>query len=679
MTQRSLTALRIGNFKAFADIQRIPLKPITLIFGPNSAGKSSLIQSIAFAHQAQLGRNLRGGSALDVHFTEIGGKSIDLGGFRQFVHQRKANRRVTWGVEIAVDSLGGRLRELLQEVKQLAVTVTIGIELDDQDRAKPGAAPRVESFEISADGKELLSGSARRGGIDNTVMRIDRLASAHAVWQRVTRAIVTAYTTASAMVSDDTAAVNNAIADVLPTLNVYCARLLPHLVLPRETTDRPDARLGDLIPVSRGNRAEDLALAVRTWLPSVLNDLLGGIARAASTELEEVKYLGPVRDRPPRHVGDPDRSDANWAAGGGFAWDTLAHDADVRERVNQWLQGHPGKTGQDLLRNGIEQERHKLRNAAGGSPEAEQGATRPAWMKTPYRLVVERYISDSEIQKAVAAELYQEDETLEERRAALTADLARVYADLNADDANDRAEWQRIKRELEPWVESLMAARSEEDEARVLRDAQADLGPEVAKLLSSSEVQQEVWADWQNRWGQPALHAERRAEWFMALLKKQDTANVQELRLWDQTKDTSVALCDVGFGVSQVLPVLTLAYSSASNVVAIEQPEIHLHPALQAELADVFIESALGERQNTFILETHSEHVILRLLRRIRETTNGELPEGLIPLHPEDVQILYARPEGSGSRIVELAIDAEGEFVEPWPDGFFPERAKELF
>ena len=69
---RRLQALRVGNFKAFAATQRIPLKPITLIFGPNSAGKSSFIHSLALAHEAQFGREKRGRSRLDVHHTDIG-------------------------------------------------------------------------------------------------------------------------------------------------------------------------------------------------------------------------------------------------------------------------------------------------------------------------------------------------------------------------------------------------------------------------------------------------------------------------------------------------------------------------------------------------------------------------------------------------------------------------------
>ena len=83
-----LTALQIGNFKAFAEAQRIPIRPLTLIYGANSSGKSSVIHSIVFARHA-----LETGD-LDIHRTNIGGEAVDLGGFRQYVHRREANRRI---------------------------------------------------------------------------------------------------------------------------------------------------------------------------------------------------------------------------------------------------------------------------------------------------------------------------------------------------------------------------------------------------------------------------------------------------------------------------------------------------------------------------------------------------------------------------------------------------------
>ena len=71
-----LTQLRLGNFKAFGPTQTIPIKPITLIFGPNSAGKSSIIHSLLLAHQAAV---VDGN--LDVRCPKLAGNSVDLGGF----------------------------------------------------------------------------------------------------------------------------------------------------------------------------------------------------------------------------------------------------------------------------------------------------------------------------------------------------------------------------------------------------------------------------------------------------------------------------------------------------------------------------------------------------------------------------------------------------------------------
>ena len=128
-----------------------------------------------------------------------------------------------------------------------------------------------------------------------------------------------------------------------------------------------------------------------------------------------------------------------------------------------------------------------------------------------------------------------------------------------------------------------------------------------------------------------------------------------------------------------MLPVLVSAYASKDKLLAIEQPEIHLHPALQAELGDVFLESALGDSGNTFLIETHSEHLLLRILRRIRETTDGELPKGFPAVRPEQVAVLYVQPGREDTRILRIPVTPDGEFERTWPEGFFAERAEELF
>ena len=106
-------------------------------------------------------------------------------------------------------------------------------------------------------------------------------------------------------------------------------------------------------------------------------------------------------------------------------------------------------------------------------------------------------------------------------------------------------------------------------------------------------------------------------------------------------------------------------------MLAIDEPEIHLHPAMQAELADLLIESTNpAGRGNQIIAETHSETLIMRIQRRIKEQL----------ITPEDVLLLYVdQVEGGNASIRELRIDESGEFIDHWPGGFFDEQFNEIF
>jgi predicted ATPase len=141
---------------------------------------------------------------------------------------------------------------------------------------------------------------------------------------------------------------------------------------------------------------------------------------------------------------------------------------------------------------------------------------------------------------------------------------------------------------------------------------------------------------------------------------------------------------DVGVGLSQIIPVLVAVLDGAASLVAIEQPELHVHPRIQVALGDLLIAGThrpstgtISERR--LIVETHSEHLLLRLLRRIRETTEKDLPPGAQPFAPEELAVLYVEPSREGARVVELRVDESGEFIDSWPQGFFEERGEELF
>lgn len=543
-----LKSLKLGNFKAFAEAQQLPLKPLTLIFGANSAGKSSLIHGLILAHEAN-----RTGT-LDVHRTELGGESVDLGGFRQYVHRREAIRRVEWVAELDVAYLTGRLAELLAPVQRVGISLNIGLELDDKGEPLASVYPAVMAYEITADGSSLLRASQRPAGY----LQIDRLEHEHPVFREVIKAIVQTATTAETLSPSDYEGLDEAIAELVPELAIDLGNFLPKgLRKPAKRVD--DAEPPMLFPISKGNRKEDLAAAVRFFLPRAIDELIRGLSEAVSGQLSRLHYLGPLRSYPPRHLAFTQHHDPNRFAGGGYAWDVVRENEAVREKVNKWLG-----------------DKNKL--------------------STPYALTL---------------------------RHLLTID------DLEVDYSNRIAE-----------LEKKFAEEGSLD---------WDLFYEIQNTLNVLKI------------------------------KESQFSNLKELILVDIRTNTNVSHRDVGIGVSQVLPVLVTAFASKEETLAIEQPEIHLHPALQAELGDVFIASALGEQRNTFILETHSEHLILRILRRIRETTEGDLPKGIVPIKPEDVQVVYAKPTTKGTVLYNLPVSAEGEFLEKWPDGFFPERAEELF
>ena len=135
-------------------------------------------------------------------------------------------------------------------------------------------------------------------------------------------------------------------------------------------------------------------------------------------------------------------------------------------------------------------------------------------------------------------------------------------------------------------------------------------------------------------------------------------------------------LADIGFGFSQILPVITQMWSSSrshylvkptdTSCIVIEQPELHLHPAFQAKLADVFAASISNDDSPHLIIETHSNHVVNRFGQLISE---GKLKSS-------DVQILVFDKdvENGKSQITKSWFDEDG-YLKNWPMGFFEPEA----
>jgi predicted ATPase len=568
-----LTRIGIGNFKAFGKLQEIPIKPITLIYGANSAGKSSILHSLVFSHEA----NLNG--KFDVHHTSIGGDSVDLGGFGQFIHRRNTDASLSWFAELDTAKMKGRLAELFAKVKKVRLSLEIGISKQEIERKIPYidettrelhislsreleevGTPQVRIYSISGDGVDLFNFSKRADGS----LKLDTINTDHPAFRDLITAFLSYSTSTETFSEDDYESVSEIVGDVISEIKIKRGTLLPIGV----EKGKHENSASSFIPISKGNRQRDLQSAVKMFLPRIIDELVEGVASAFGDELNSLTYLGPLRSLPDRHFAFSKHSDPNWKAGGGYAWDVVRSDGAVRDRVNVWL------TSQGRL-------------------------------QTPYQLHVNQLFTISELDQEYADQIEQIE--------------TKFVSELN-----------------DPTVGTENG------------EPQMDLFGEIYTVLTDIEKNKTVSSD------------------------------LNELALIDLRTGTSVSHRDVGIGISQVLPVLVTAYASLQEIIAIEQPELHLHPALQADLGDVFIDSALVNG-NRFLLESHSEHLLLRIMRRMRETAEGTLPRGMPEVKPSDVAVLFVQPKGKTSVIRQLELAEDGSLLDPWPGGFFEEGFRERF
>lgn len=144
-------------------------------------------------------------------------------------------------------------------------------------------------------------------------------------------------------------------------------------------------------------------------------------------------------------------------------------------------------------------------------------------------------------------------------------------------------------------------------------------------------------------------------------------SNLYRVSVQRSTDSERVLLPDVGFGVSQVLPVVVICYYvPRGSTILLEQPEIHLHPRAQEALADVLID-AVEKQDVQIIVESHSEHLMRRLQRRIAEEK----------LAANDVALYFCNAKNGASELVPLELNLVGE-IENWPTGFFGDEMNEI-
>lgn len=305
-----LRRISIENFKGIGDRVDIDLKPVTLLFGPNSAGKSTILHAIHYM------RALLETGDPDVHRTRLGG-AIDLGGFRALVHDHDLDRKVEIGIEFeAVDYLAELVDEIVPEpgLYPAELSAQGAEELFDlrNDRLGYGGAhlevrvqiewsrvlnrPLVTRYQVSVDGTEVFGISS---SIDESDRWIDSLNLSHWLLD---------------------------FGDLPSSERTHLTgRIDPCLPDSRSALPKEGERFGESRDSDYGLVFEPLVVQAPTWL---------------ERELQALRYVGPIRRSPPREFEEPytNVDESGWAEGVA-AWELLFDEHELRETVNRWLLG----------------------------------------------------------------------------------------------------------------------------------------------------------------------------------------------------------------------------------------------------------------------------------------------------------------------------------------------------
>ena len=141
-----------------------------------------------------------------------------------------------------------------------------------------------------------------------------------------------------------------------------------------------------------------------------------------------------------------------------------------------------------------------------------------------------------------------------------------------------------------------------------------------------------------------------------------------EVRIQKSATSPAVTLTDIGYGLSDLFPMLVLCYyTPEGSILILEQPGVHLHPRAQAQLADLFLE-VITERNLQILVESHSEHLLTRLQRRIAEKQ----------IDQDDVALYFCRNTDGESTIERLQVAESGD-IKNWPENFFGDVMGDMF
>ena len=618
----NIKALTIGNFKAIREPVKIDFKPITLLFGPNSSGKSTIIHAFHYAWEV-IGRH-----NLDPNFTAYGGNSVDLGGFENLVHGHDKKRSIYMRFDL---DLTKRVWPTYATPEAIALTKTHQFtdnlsvlhwnsKLNNSNSAwvefrvswnQHNQAPFVSSYSIGID-RELIAiikASENEGRVE-----IDYINFFHPVFflkdkdNYFNKAVLAGYNCFKE--AEFTGYFKKSTYPFSETVNLLIDRILDavnsqkewmnSLAMPEKwyeqlkiaaeiiskdnlvVTAQGGDSLVDRIPIEEAISA---FIPLKYWLLCRhffgIKAIDGKVGVQCSGQIDALPKWGEKLN-----IGQSVSSDLDFET-------TVA-------TISQILVG-PGEILRDEL--------NKMRYIG------------------PIRSSVHRnYLPNKYIEK------YRW--------------------------ANGLAAWDVLHKGDDDFIKQVNQWISERFKCgyRIKQKTYKELpiGDSLENMLGSDDID-----EYKNKVKKLPLR--------------------RNIVLIDEKYDVEVTPPDVGTGIIQVLPIIIAALYESKGLIAIEQPELHIHPAFQVSLGDLFISQIQENKDVIYLIETHSEHFMLRLLRRIRETGEDTIPPGKNPLQPEQMAVYYLEQSEKGVTLTEIRIDEDGEFIDRWPKGFFSERAEELF
>jgi hypothetical protein len=550
-----ITSITIENFKGIATPVTIPIRPLTLLFGKNSAGKSTILQALHYLREILENRRP------DPDHTQTGGEAIDLGGFASLVHRNEMDRQIRIRVAMSLDDDGIPNNGITSpEIIDAQESGGLNIDLNNLGSLRsswievtttwePSKGAYISEYAVGMNDDELVRLRQNYGlqpeligfNFDHNLMFAEESDDAD-LWQPDTPDANKVWFLGErfgALFGEEFQ---------MDEMGRIPAKLSISIPLNDQDSIIPDPDRPFPVNLSldtESYRALDSESPFLFW--SIVGQALTGPLSILLQELRGIRYLGPIRQVPPRNHRTPKTPEESRWASGLAAWDALSRDASLVEKTNHYIQ--------DVLKLGYS--------------------------------------------------IHQE------QRISIDAE-GEIMAALR-----------------------LLGLRYEEMDATFLHRTVLDPLEQLPK--------------------QPAV------------------------QLHDETNDIDVDPSDIGVGVSQVLPVVVGALDKGTSespcrIFAVEQPELHVHPAVQVALGDLFIDAVTGT-ERSMLIETHSEHLLLRLLRRVRET-------GINYAHSlavADLSVVYVQPTDAGILLTPLEVTEDGDFDEPWPEGFFDERDAELF